>query len=82
MGRIISILRLGGCPGFEPRPFRLRILNFECVTIRRYGEGSTPDVGIRAVPRFCIILGPGICLTTEEKSRKNLSHQRLLLVFL
>jgi hypothetical protein len=30
--------------------------------------------GVRAVPRLCIILYPGICLTTEEKSWKNLSQ--------
>jgi len=29
--------------------------------------------GMRAVPWLCIVY-PGICLTTEEKSRKNLSQ--------
>jgi hypothetical protein len=29
--------------------------------------------GVRAVPRLCIVY-PGICLTTEEKSRINLSQ--------
>jgi hypothetical protein len=33
------------------------------------GEGR----GLRAVPRLCIVY-PGICLTTEEKSRKILSQ--------
>jgi len=28
---------------------------------------------VRAVPRLCGIY-PGICITTEEKARKNLSH--------
>jgi hypothetical protein len=28
---------------------------------------------VRAVPRLCEFY-PGICLTTEEKARKNLSH--------
>jgi hypothetical protein len=28
---------------------------------------------VRAVPRLCELY-PGICLTTEEKARKNLSH--------
>jgi len=29
---------------------------------------------VRAVPRFCGLY-PGICLTTEEKARKNLSRR-------
>jgi len=29
--------------------------------------------GVRTVPRLCIVY-PGICLKTEEKSRKNLSQ--------
>ena len=28
---------------------------------------------VRAVPRLCELY-PGICLTTEENARKNLSH--------
>ena len=28
---------------------------------------------MRAVPRLCVLY-PGICLTTEEKARKNLSQ--------
>jgi hypothetical protein len=51
-GRIISILRLGGCPGFEPRPSRSRILNFECVTFLRFGEASISELGMRAVPHL------------------------------
>jgi hypothetical protein len=30
--------------------------------------------GVRAVPRLCIILYPDICITTEQKLRKNLSQ--------
>jgi hypothetical protein len=52
---------------------------FNFATIRRFGEASTPERGMRAVPRLCIILCPGICLTTEKKSRENLSQGTLLL---
>jgi len=31
---------------------------------------------VRAVPRICELY-PGICLTTEEKARKNLNQGRL-----
>jgi hypothetical protein len=35
---------------------------------------ESPDLGgMRAVPRLCALY-PGICLTTEEKARKNLSQ--------
>jgi hypothetical protein len=33
---------------------------------------------VRAVPRLCGFY-PGICLTTEEKSRKNLNQEKTLL---
>ena len=33
----------------------------------------TTNLRVRAVPRLCE-LNPGICLTTEEKARKNLSQ--------
>ena len=37
-------------------------------------QHSTINLGsVRAVPRLCEIY-PGICLTTEEKARKNLSQ--------
>jgi hypothetical protein len=52
----------------------LQILNFEFGIIRRFDEASAPEAGMRAVPRLCIILGPGICRTSEEKSRENLSQ--------
>jgi len=35
---------------------------------------TTQNLGrVRAVPHLCEV-NPGICLTTEEKARKNLSH--------
>ena len=38
----------------------------------RAGEASAPELGeeVRAVPRLCIRLGLGICLTTEENHGK------------
>jgi len=49
---------------------KLEVCNF-CQALRwsRRAWGS----GMRPVPRLCIVY-PGICLTTEEKSRKNLSQ--------
>ena len=40
----------------------------------------TTNLRVRTVPRLCE-LNPGICLTTEEKARKNLGQgsQRMLL---
>ena len=40
--------------------------------MRHAGEASAPEGGggVRAVPRLCIKLGPGICLTTEENQGK------------
>ena len=38
---------------------------------RRLGEAAAPGgMWVRAVPRLCIVY-PGICLATEEKSRKS-----------
>ena len=37
---------------------------------RRFGEASTPGVGMRAVPRLYIELCPGIYLTTGENQSK------------
>jgi hypothetical protein len=45
---------------------------FNFSSIRRFGEASGPEGGMRAVPRLCIILCLDICLTSEEKSRKTL----------
>jgi hypothetical protein len=45
------------------------VTNLNLRLFRRFGEASTRDV-----PRLCIILFPGVYLTTEEKSRKNLSQ--------
>jgi len=37
-------------------------------------QTTTQTLGrVRAVPRLCGFY-PGICLTTEEKARENLSH--------
>jgi hypothetical protein len=57
-------------PDWLCRKFQFAILT------RRLGEAATPEGGrgLRAVPRLSIILYPDICLTTEEKSRKNLSQ--------
>ena len=40
---------------------------------KQYIEQPKNFVTVRAVPRLCV-LHPGICLTTEEKARKNLSQ--------
>jgi hypothetical protein len=41
---------------------------------RNSTQNNTINLGrVRAVPRLCKLY-PGICLTTEEKARKNLSH--------
>jgi len=63
---------LVGCLGSEPRLDRshtggMRLLSGSYVKPPRLGRG------LRAMPRLCIIYH-GICLTTEEKSRKNLSQ--------
>ena len=43
---------------------------------------TTQKLGrVRAVPRLCGFY-PGICLTTEEKARKNLSQGSISLLFL
>jgi len=42
--------------------------------VRRSGEAAAPGGRVvRAVPLLCIVY-PGICLTTEEITRKNLSQ--------
>jgi hypothetical protein len=46
----------------------------KCTTfVRRLVEAATPE-GVRAVPRLCIILFTGICITTGEISLKILSQ--------
>ena len=40
---------------------------------KQYTEQHKKFGRVRAVPRFCGLY-PGICLTTEEKARKNLSQ--------
>ena len=59
------MLWLVACLGIEPRLAILQV-------IRRAGEAYAPEGGggVRAVPRLCIKLGPGICLTTEENHGK------------
>ena len=43
-------------------------------TVHIYTQTKTINLGrVRAVPRLCELY-PGICLTTEEKARKNLSQ--------
>ena len=54
-----------GCLGLEPR---LAILQVN--QARRWGLRSRGWRGVRAVPRLCIKLGPGICLTAEENHGK------------
>ena len=45
-------------------------------TITHNSQNNTINLGrVRAVPRLCELY-PGICLTTEEKARKNLSQGR------
>ena len=43
-------------------------------TVHIYTQNNTINLRrVRAVPRLCELY-PGICLTTEEKARKNLSQ--------
>jgi hypothetical protein len=46
--------------------------------VHKFWISTIRRLGMRVVPRLCIIFGPGICVTTEEKSRKNSvrAHER------
>jgi hypothetical protein len=61
---------LGGSLRYEFRVAHSRLING--TGIRHFGEASVPGGNAGRAPTF--ELYPGIHLTTEEKSRKNLSQ--------
>ena len=65
-------LRLFGCLGSEPRLAQSQTGGMRLLSALRWSRHAW-ERGVQAVPRLCIIY-PGIYLTTEEKSWKNLSQ--------
>jgi hypothetical protein len=63
------ILWLVGCLGFEPRLAICREQKHATIQARRCDRHSWGG-GSGSVPRLCINLGPGTCLTTEENHGK------------
>jgi hypothetical protein len=71
---LISLLTATGLPPGGSSTVHIYTQTIYRTTQKKYIEQHKNFGIVRAMPPLCELY-PGICLTTEEKARKNLSHK-------